>query len=195
MKFIDELLGGLFPNKDRKVSIRENFTVSGEEETRVSHWMISPEGRALVKQIYDNYHLKMTGVNMQPEVHVLQSPYANGFAVTFQDPLTEKTFSNLFFGLVQGVSGLGYRRVSLDRKIEETHEQVKVTEKCYLKPPLSANDLKSKINQLFGNVSIEKIYVNNIPSYLKVLVTVYADSLYHKALPFDRFMEEIFNQD
>jgi len=195
MKFIDELLGGLFPNNDRKVSVRENFTVSVEEETRVAHWMISSEGKDLAKQVYDNYHLKMAGVNKKPEVHVLQSPYANGFAVTFQDPLTEKTFSNLFFGLVQGVSGLGYRRVSLDRKIEETNEQVKVTEKCYLKPPLSAADLKTKIDQLFGNVSIEKIYVNNIPSYLKVLVTVYADSLYHKAAPFDRFMDELFKQD
>lgn len=195
MKFIDDLLGRLFPGKDSKLSLKENFTVSGKEEAQVSFWMDSVEGRALMKKIYDNYHLKIAGVNKEPEVHVLHSPYANGFAVSFQPPLTASSFSNLFIGLGQGMAELGYRKVSLDRKIEETNEQVKVTEKYYFKPPLSAADLNSKIDQLFGNVSIEKIFINNRPSFLKVLVTVYADRLYHEAAPFDRFMDQLFNQD
>ncbi|WP_162417902.1 hypothetical protein [Cyclobacterium roseum] len=195
MKFIDDLLGGLFPRKDSKVSIKENFNFSGKEEAQVASWMDSEEGRGLMKTIYDNYHLKIAGVNKQPEVHVLHSPYANGFAVSFQEPLTPSDFGNLFIGWGLGMPELGYRKVSLDRKIEESNEQVKVTEKYYFKPPLSAGDLNSKIDQLFGNVSIEKIFINNRPSYLKVLATVYADSLYHEAAPFDRFMDQLFNQD
>lgn len=157
--------------------------------------MDSSEGRGVMKMIYDNYHLKIAGINKKPEVHVLQTPYANGFAVTFQDPMTASDFSNLFVGWGQGMADLGYRKVSLDRKIEETNQQVKVTEKFYFKPPLSAADLSQKIDQLFGNISIEKIYINNTPSYLKVLATVYADRLYHEAAPFDRFMDQLFNQD
>ena len=90
---------------------------------------------------------------------------------------------------------MGYRRVSLDRKIEEVHDLVRVTEKYYFKPPLSAADLDNKIDQLFGNISLEKIYLNNKPNFLKVLVTVYADRLYLKAAPFDRFMDQLFKAD
>ncbi|SHN01236.1 hypothetical protein SAMN04488057_105201 [Cyclobacterium lianum] len=195
MKFIDDLLGGLFPEKNRKLAIRENFTISPDEERNAVDWMNSPDGKSVLKSVYDNFHLKKAGVNKAPEVHVLQSPYANGFAVTFQAPLTKDDFSRLFVGLGQGVLGLGYRKVSLDRKIEVEHELVKVTERYYFKPPLAAADLEKKIDQLFGNISLEKISLNNRPNYLKVLVTVYADRLYLKAAPFDRFMDQLFNAD
>lgn len=195
MKFIEDLLGGLFPGKNSKVTIRENFSIPKEEEDKALGWMNSSEGKAALKSIYDNYHLKKAGVNKAPEVHVLQSPYANGFAVSFQAPLSKADFSRIFIGLGQEILGMGYRRVSLDRKIEEVHDLVRVTEKYYFKPPLSAADLDNKIDQLFGNISLEKIYLNNKPNFLKVLVTVYADRLYLKAAPFDRFMDQLFKAD
>ncbi|MBD3627404.1 MULTISPECIES: hypothetical protein [Cyclobacterium] len=195
MKFIDDLLGGLFPGKNSKLAIRENFTISREEEDKALGWANSPQGKATLKSIYDNYHLKKAGVNKAPEVHVLQSPYANGFAVSFQAPLTNVDFSRLFIALGQGILGLGYRKVSLDRKIEEIHDLVRVTEKYYFKPPLSVTDPENKIDQLFGNISLEKIYLNNKPNFLKVLVTVYADRLYFKPAPFEQFMDQLFKAD
>lgn len=190
--FIDDVLGKLFPKKAQGLNIKENFVQTESEIEAIGSWMSSPEGKNTMALIAKNYHFKTSGMNSHPEVHVLKSPYANGFAVSFEEPLTEKTFSNLFFAFGRRIVDLGYSRVSLDRKIEDINEKVRTTEKQYFKPPLSNADFTQKIDQLYGNVSVEKVSINDKPSYLKVLVTVYSDHLYKDASSFDEFIDNIF---
>jgi hypothetical protein len=190
--FIDDVLGKLFPKKSTPVNIKENFVQTIEEKENIDSWMVSDEGEAFLKLVSKNYHFKTSGMNSHPEVHILKSPYANGFAISYESPFTEKTFSQLFFAFGRRMLDLGYQRISLDRKIEEINEIVRTTEKQYFKPPLNSGDFTEKIDQLFGNVSIEKVSINDKPSFLKVLVTVYSDSLYLKAKPFDLFIDKLF---
>lgn len=191
--FIDDVLGKLFPKKSNPLSIKENFKQSDIDKVELEQWTQSEEGKSLVALISKNYYFKKSGINASPEVHILNSPYANGFAVSYDCPLDEKSFSNLFFAFGRRVLDLGYNQVSLDRKIEEINDYVKTTEKQYFKPPLSSADLTTeKIDQLFGNVSIEKVSINDTPSFLKILVTVYSDRLYQDARPFDQFIDFIF---
>lgn len=190
--FIDDVLGKLFPKKAQGLNIKENFVQTESEIEAIGSWMSSPEGKNTMALIAKNYHFKTSGMNSHPEVHVLKSPYANGFAVSFEEPLTEKTFSNLFFAFGRRIVDLGYSRVSLDRKIEDINEKVRTTEKQYFKPPLSNADFTQKIDQLYGNVSVEKVSINDKSSYLKVLVTVYSDHLYKDASSFDEFIDNIF---
>jgi hypothetical protein len=189
MSFIDDILGKLFPQKQLNLTYKENFIQTAEEEDEVSEWVNSLEGKEAIGKVYRNFHLKKAGINDSPEVHILNSPYANGFAISFEKPFDEKIFSRLFFAFGQRLLDLGYRRVSLDRKMQEVNDMVKITEKLYYKPPVSASDFSEKIDQLFGNVSIEKVSVDNKPSFLKVLVTIYSDHLYREAKPFDQFVE------
>jgi hypothetical protein len=192
--FIDDVLGKLFPKKSKSISIRENFIQSITDQEDVKSWVISEEGLSLIGLVAKNYHFKNSGINSQPEVHILNSPYANGFAVSYQSPFDEKSFSQIFFAFGRRMLDLGYRRVSLDRKIEEINDVVKTTEKQYFKPPLSNADFTQKIDQLFGNVSIEKVSINDKPSFIKVLVTVYSDHMYQNAKDFDQFIEELFEK-
>ncbi len=190
--FIEDVLGKLFPKKSSPINIKENFTQTESEKENTDSWLTSDEGESLIKLVFKNYHFKKSGINAHPEIHILNSPYANGFAVSYESPFNEKTFSQLFFAFGRRMLDLGYQRVSLDRKIEEIQENVRTTEKQYFKPPLNTADLTQKIDQLFGNVSIEKVSVNDKPSYLKILVTVYSDHLYRPAKPFELFVEELF---
>ncbi|MFC0264302.1 hypothetical protein [Fontibacter flavus] len=190
--FIDDVLGKLFPKKSRPIQIKENFIQSDSEKEISEQWEFTKEGTSLLKLVAKNYHFKKSGINSHPEVHILNSPYANGFAVSYDSPFNEKTFSHIFFAFGKRVLDLGYHRVSLDRKIEEINDQVKMTEKQYFKPPLSHVDLSEKINQLYGNISIEKVSIDDKPSFIKVLVTVYSDRLYLDAKPFDEFIDELF---
>lgn len=190
--FIDDILGKLFPKKSKPLSFKENFKQSDIDKEAVEQWTLSEEGESLLALVSKNYYFKKSGINASPEVHILNSPYANGFAVSYDSPLDEKTFSYLFFAFGRRVLDLGYKQVSLDRKIEEINEDVRTTEKQYFKPPLSSADLSEKIDQLFGNVSIEKVSINDKPSFLKILVTVYSDRLYQDAKPFDQFIDFIF---
>jgi len=190
--FIDDVLGRLFPKKAKTLFVKENFKQSDVEREAGTDWVLSEEGKSIMALIEKNYHFKTSGMNNYPEVHILNSPYANGFAVSYDSPLNEKTFSHLFFAFGRRVLDLGYNQVSLDRKIEEVNDFVKTTEKQYFKPPLSNVDFSQKIDQLYGNISVEKVSVNDKPSFLKVLVTVYSDHLYQEAKPFDQFIDRLF---
>ncbi|WP_339716402.1 hypothetical protein [Cyclobacterium amurskyense] len=192
MKFIEDLIGKLFTGNANRAVIRENFTRSENEEQEVISWLAAEEGEQVLKMVYDNYHLKKTGIVKEPEVHLFHTSYANGFAVSYDSPFNPENFPKLFFGLGLRTLGLGYRMVSMDRKIDEVNEQVRTTEKLYYKPLVSVDTSSDKIDQRYGNVSIEKIYLDNKPNYLKVLVTLYSDRQYHDAKPFDQFMDKLF---
>src|SRR5690606_35108772 len=135
-----------------------------EEMAEIRDWVNSPEGRKAFHQVHKTYHLKKAGIKDLPEVHILSSPYANGFAITFEPPLNKEIFSKLFFAFGLRMLDLGYYRVSLDRRYQETEDLLKTTEKQYYKPDIHAG-ISPKIDQRFGNVSIEKVMVNNQPSF------------------------------
>ena len=168
--------------------IREN------EQADLDEWTGSEEFRRFLALIYKNYHFKRTGINDHPQVHILDSPYANGFAVVYEEPFDQKSFSRLFLAFSQRILALGYEQISLDRKFEEINDQVRVTEKFYFKPPLQLPVEGELISQLYGNVALEKVSVDNKPSFIKLLATVYSDRLYQEAKPFDQLMDRIFEK-
>jgi hypothetical protein len=47
---------------------------------------------------------------------------------------------------------------------------------------------------LYGNISLEKIRINQQPSYFKLLASVYSDRLYYDAKPFDDLMDRLFER-
>ncbi|WP_425636032.1 hypothetical protein ACPUEN_11595 [Algoriphagus yeomjeoni] len=191
--FLDDLFNKVFNSSEKApVNHKENIVQKDEEVAKVRDWMNSTEGRELFAQVSKSYYFKTIQIEERPQTHILDSKYARGFAITYDDPLDEQTFSLLFLAFAQRVLALGYRQVSFDRKMEEVNDQVKVTEKFYFKPPLKILAKNELISQLYGNISIEKINVNNQPNYLKVLATFYSDRLYLDPEPFDQFLDHLF---
>lgn len=191
--FLDDLFKRLFNATDKSpVSHKENIIHEPSEVEEALLWMKSDEGREVIGKIAKSYHFKILHIEERPQVHILDSKYARGFAVTYDEPLNEKTFTLVFLAFAQRVLALGYRQVSLDRKMEEISEQVKVTEKYYFKPPLKNLAENELIPQLYGRVTVEKIATDNQPSYLKVVATFYSDRLYQDPKPFDRFLDQLF---
>ena|SRR5690554_474031 len=192
MNFFKEIIGKIFADKKTFSVHKENFALSASDEDKVKIWMDSEEGRSVFKGIHTTYHLHKLGIKEEPGIHLLSSPYASGMAITFEYPLGEKTFSNLFFALGFSMLDLGYYRVSLDRTLKETTGVVKITEKQYFKPAVPA--FGQKIDQRFGNISIEKELVDGRFSFLKVLAMVYSSRHYHRAGPFDQFIGSLLNR-
>jgi hypothetical protein len=193
--FLDDLFKKVFkPSEKSPMKVKENFVIKEIDQTDIETWIKSEESNQLFGLVYKNYHFKRSGINDRPQVHIFASPYANGFAVTFEPPFDSKSFSRLFLAFSQRLLALGYEQVSLDRKMEEISDQVKVTEKFYFKPPLQLPAEGELISQLYGNVALEKVTVNNEPSYIKLLATVYSDRLYQDAKPFDQLMDGIFEK-
>jgi hypothetical protein len=194
--FFDDLLKKIFPPKasNQALSVKENFSVKEKDLQELEIWDHSEGSIALYDLVYRNYHYKRAQINESPEVHVFSSVYANGFALSYGPPLDPNSFSLLFLGLSRRIIALGYEQVSLDRKLEEVNEQVKETEKFYFKPPLQLPQEGELISQLYGNISLEKIRINQQPSYFKLLASVYSDRLYYDAKPFDELMDRLFER-
>ncbi len=194
--FFDDLLKKIFPARGshQPLSVKENFLLKDKDLQELVVWDHSEASKALYDLVYRNYHYKRAQINESPEVHVFSSVYANGFALSYGPPLDVNSFSLLFLGLSRRIIALGYEQVSLDRKLEEVNEQVKETEKFYFKPPLQIPQEGALISQLYGNISLEKIRINQQPSYFKLLAAVYSDRLYHDAKPFDELMDRLFER-
>jgi hypothetical protein len=194
--FFDDLLKKIFPSKasNQALSVKENFSLKEKDLHDLETWDHTEDSKALYDLVYRNYHYKRAQINENPEVHVFSSVYANGFALSYGPPLDLNSFSLLFLGLSRRIIALGYEQVSLDRKLEEVNEQVKETEKFYFKPPLQLPQEGELISQLYGNISLEKIRINQQPSYFKLLASVYSDRLYYDAKPFDELMDRLFER-
>ncbi len=194
--FFDDLLKKIFPPRggNQSLSVKENFLVKERDLQALEAWNESEASKTLYDLVYRNYHYKRAQINESPEVHVFSSVYANGFALSYGPPLDPNSFSLLFLGLSRRIIALGYEQVSLDRKLEEVNEQVKETEKFYFKPPLQLPNEGELISQLYGNISLEKIRINQQPSYFKLLASVYSDRLYYDAKPFDDLMDRLFER-
>lgn len=191
--YFDQVWQKLFLSKETvPLQMKENFTLKDKEVQELEDWIHSEAAISLFSLIYRNYHYKRTQINESPEVHLFTSSYANGFAISYEAPLDLSSFSLLFLGLSRRVLALGYQQVSLDRKLEEINEQVKQTEKFYFKPPLQMPQEGEPITQLYGNISLEKISINNTPSYIKLLAAIYSDRNYQEAKPFDELMDKLF---
>ncbi|SIO13237.1 hypothetical protein [Algoriphagus halophilus] len=194
--FFDDLLKKVFQSSEEMpVNHKENFIIKENELREALEWSQREDGREFMELINKNYHFKKAQINKNPQVHILESPYANGIAISYDLPFDTKSFSLLFLAFSQRVLALGYRQVSLDRKFEEINDQVKITEKFYFKPPLKSSDDGELISQLFGNITLEKISIDNTPSFIKLLVTIYSDRLYKDPKPFDQFLDLLFEVD
>ncbi|MFC3880244.1 hypothetical protein ACFOSV_08660 [Algoriphagus namhaensis] len=193
--YFDGLLNKVFGNASKLgVSHKENFALTSERIQEVNEWLDESEGEDLLNRLYNNYYFKKNQINERPQVHLFSTKYANGFAITFEDPLTPESFNNVFHAFSARILDMGYKQVSLDRKIEEKVGKVLEVEKFYFKPPLQMPEEGQLISQLFGNVALEKVITDNQPSYLKLLATVYSDRLYQDAWPFDDFMDRLFKK-
>jgi hypothetical protein len=191
--FFDDLYSSLFQSSEKvPLNHKENFVYKFSELQEAKDWSNGVEGEEIMAKISKNYAFKKLQLEEIPRVHILDSKYARGFAITYEEVFTPQTFSNLFLAFAQRVLALGYQQVSLDRKLEEINDQVRSTEKFYFKPPLQLPVADQLISQLYGNVAIEKITLNNQPNYLKVLATFYSDRLYQDPMPFEELVNQLF---
>lgn len=192
MSFFDDVVGKLFGKQPSKSAyIHELLERSEKELDSYQNWLNSEEKGAVLHEVERGYYFKKQGILSQIDVHLLESKYANGFAVSYSDEIGKENFRHLFDYLKDQVLKFGYKIAQSDRRIldKESHEET--IEKWYLKP--ISDELETKIiNQRYGNVLIEKIDIDRKPSYIKFVANVYQDRQYTIAEPFQDLFDKVF---
>ena len=191
MAFFDQLYGRLFQKQSNDAPVVfEPLTRSDKFLKNYEEWKSSGKGDKLKATILRSYQLKTAGLSNNPEVHILNGTSANGIALTFDSSLNRLDLPFLMEYLKDFILLENYRLVNADRHIKVKSDQVETVEKYYLKPII----LSSKpYNQLYGNLLIEFVNINNRPSYIKWLASCYHDSNYQPAIPFTELFEKLTN--
>ncbi len=192
MGFFDDVVGKLFGKQAPKTAfIHEVMTRSEKELASYQEWLHSDRSRELIKEVERGYYLKKQGIVSYLDVHILDTAYSNGFAISYKPEVGQENFRNLFDYFKEVVFQNGYKIAQSDRRIMDKDTYEETIEKWYLKP--IAEELETKvINQRFGNVLIEKTEVDRKPSYIKLMANVYQDRQYTKAEPFQDLLDKVF---
>jgi hypothetical protein len=156
-------------------------------------WYKDRKYQAIDDEVYESYRKRLHNILSSLNLFVYRSPQANGFYFTYEERFGPEEYSFYFDSLRDRVLALGYSLYHSNREFKNKPNHVEKTETHYLKPIQTKEQMQTNIaDQKYGNVIIDLVFVNNDPSYLKVMVNVYSDSLYTEALPFSAFMEQVF---
>jgi hypothetical protein len=164
---------------------------------RYFQWQQHPHCLQLCQDLYEAYRAKQAGEpHPRYAVHLLASPYANGFALTFPDSMDPLHFQHLFDWLKDRTLLQGYRCVTAERRLFDRGSHVEAQERYYLKPqPAPDAPDAIPIDQRYGNVLLQLVQLDQQPSYLKLVASVYSDRLYTLPLDFQQLMRELFSAE
>ncbi len=193
MSFFDNLYQKFFTSKTAS-----DFKIYNEVIERPARylyhyqeWKDSDRPEKIISDYSKSYHLKHTGIESEPHVHIFNSPAANGFAFTYHSLLGKDEFQYLFDLLADKVKLLGYRMVNSDVHVAEKADFIETREKHYLKPPMGT--FRTASDQYYGNILVEYVKINDEPSYIKLLANTYSDRLYMEPRPYTELVEHLFN--
>lgn len=195
MSFFDDVYNKLFKSKNTGPAelIHEALERNDREEEEFLLWKSTDKRKELMTEVYNAYHLKKKGIATALEVHLLETKYSNGFAVSYNQAIGANDFRNFFDYLKEQTLRFEYRLAQNDRRIIDRETYEEVIEKWYMKPQ-SLDQEEKKSNQLYGNILIEYVMIDRKPSYIKLMANIYQDRLYSEALPFGDFIEKLFEK-
>lgn len=168
---------------------------SGKHMAAYAAWVKTQVYLNWTLPFFKAYHYQKAGLPSPFRVQVVQDEHIRGAVFYYAPGIGENNFLYLFDLLKDRVQTLGYTLHSCDKlevRHERYHEQV---EKYVLTPPASDLSGTSLCNQLYGNVLLDYIKVNNHPGYIRFATNVYIDPYFSKPLPFDELLEKVLQPD
>jgi hypothetical protein len=204
--FIKRMWKALFPERERsdhKTGKKVEVPVHNEElerseafEQERKDWLVKREHVRLLRSILQAYRSKQSGVEpVETDLFLHGSPYGNGFFFTYRDHFGVRNFSFLFDLFRDRALDLGYRKYHSDRRILDKEAHYETIERHFLKPPINKEMDVKKGTQLYGNLLLEQILINDRPSYIKVMANVYSDGMYHPPLPFEELVDRLLGSE
>lgn len=182
MSFFNQIYDKLFARNNSDILSKEVLNRSEKEITDYENWAKSQQSKQLLHRIKRAYHFRKTNIQDDIIIDILQTPYANGFAISELPEAEKQTYQWILEHFKEKILAEGYRQSGSDKRIKNKRTYLETTEKYYLKPPIQA---KPPIDQKYGNILLELVLQDDKPMIIKVMANIYSDRLYTEALDFD----------
>lgn len=175
-------------------AIHEIIILTKEESKDFDRWKNTIVLKKFVDWLNHEYGEYLIERPFSKTITFLNSPPSFGFMVHFSEMGYSKrdaVFIAQFFK--EKIQLLPYKVQLSDRRIYSKNEStVETTERHYLKPKKTIIP-GEKIDQYYGNITIELQIRNDQPHQLSLRATSYPDRIYKSSLPFEQLMEKILS--
>ncbi len=172
--------------------IHEVIKRKEEEKEDYIRWKKSLIKRRLIDWIRDQYAVyQVNPDHLDQSIDFLNTPSSNGFVIYFnQTNYNKEEITHLFDYMKEQVLQLNYKTYVSDRRIYNKKDWVENIDRHYLKPKpnFMANE---KLNQQFGNITIELLLRNENVVNLKFSATHYQDSKYKEVAEFSQLIQHL----
>lgn len=195
MNFAEKILNKIFP-KNQVSHPPQKFRLSRtEQEIQLQkYWEKSERSQKLLEELENAYQLSKVNIKNEYNLHLLQTPTANGIALSFQENLFDKEEFQYLLDLFKNrLLTIGYSLQVSEKILEDKGSFVLIKEKYYLKPSIFQQiKNQEKANQRYGNITLEVTWTDQAPQYLKILSTIYFDRNFTEAKTFEDLLEILF---
>ena len=174
--------------------IRAALERSPEEKEAFESWKDSLACRRIVGFLAEGYAMYQSmPESVDRGLTFLDSPSSKGFAFHFlQIDCSRQDASHLLDLMRQKVLTFNYRPQHSDTRTWSEKDWAQTVERYYLKPRQAWVE-GQKIDQQFGNITIELVLRNDQPHLLTFRATSYSDRLYADATDFHELMQVILS--
>lgn len=201
MSFFQELSDKLFPKKtepkaQKEPVIREELKRSKQGLEQYESWLQSEQKEQIVSFIDNQFNESRDENENVSLFRVIHSGSTNGFMLRFLAETDPLHFQHLFDFLKDQVKTLQYLPYTSDVRTFDRENFVERIERHYLKPSWRTLNTKEvndsgKMNQLYGNITVELVYQNDIPQFIKFVCHHYSDSKFSEPKPFTELVRLI----
>ena len=174
--------------------IREALERSTEEKEAFENWKGTLACRRIIGTLAEGYAMYQSmPESVDRALTFLDTPSSKGFAIHFpQMDCSRQDASHLLDLFLEKVRLFNYRLQHSDTRTWSEKDWAQTVDRYYLKPRQSWAE-GQKIDQLFGNITIELALRNDQPHLLTFRATSYADRLYAEAADFHELMQAILS--
>lgn len=165
-------------------AVHEMIERSQEELVDYDGWKKTLSSKRLLDWLIDQYAVFRGKGSTDLAIDFLDTPSTKGFVIHFsQTQYSKREITHFFDFLKERVKELNYRSDISDRRIFSRNDWVETQERHYLKPR-NRYEEGEKMNQGFGNITIELELRDDRVRNLRLRATVYKDALYDEAESF-----------
>ena len=174
--------------------LREALERSPETKETFEDWKDTLVCRRIISSLAEGYAMYQSmPESVDRALTFLNTPSTKGFAIHFSQTDYSRQDASYLLDLFQGkVRLFNYRLQHSDTRTWSEKDWVQTVERYYLKPRQSWAE-GQKIDQLFGNITIELTLRNDQPYLLTFRATCYSDRLYADAADFHELMQALLN--
>jgi len=192
-KYIKNLFEESESSSPSKPFIHEIIQRSEKEKADYEHWKKTLACERLTAWLSIQYGIFMAlPEGIDEALDFLDLPSSKGFVIHFHKTrYSRRDAIHLFDYLQEKVHEMGYRTQLSDTRTYTRLNWVETVERHHLKPKTGFSG-SGKVNQRFGNITIEVLLRNDVVHNLKLRANSYKDHLFQEAKEFLELMDSLW---